>query len=105
MSTVYVQRRAGSVVGVFACPQPGLAEEAISDSHADITDFRNPPVPARVQIRALEFDHQAPRFVREYLLVAVAERAIAAGQQPTALPAYVKLKALDDQIAALRRQL
>lgn len=45
MSTVYVQRSGGQVVGVFACPQPGLAEEALANDHADVLAFRAPATP------------------------------------------------------------
>lgn len=50
MSQVYVQRSAGRVVGVFAQPQPGLAEEAIADAHADVQAFLAPPVPRVVEM-------------------------------------------------------
>ncbi len=50
MNQVYVQRSAGRVVGVFAQPQPGLAEESIADDHADVQAFRAPPVPRVVEM-------------------------------------------------------
>lgn len=64
-----------------------------------------PPNPAREKLDALERQHLLPRVVREYLLGDFAAKAAATGKNPSALPAYVKLKALDDQIAALRAQL
>ena len=57
------------------------------------------------QIDSLERFHLAPRFLREYLLADFTAKAAAAGKNPAALPAFMKLKALDDQIAALRAQL
>lgn len=63
------------------------------------------PNPASGQIVALERKEMLPRVVREYLLGDFAVKAAAAGKSPTELPAYVKLKALDDQIATLRTQL
>lgn len=40
----YVQRQNGKVVGLFAQPQPGLAEELLADNHADVIAFLNPVV-------------------------------------------------------------
>lgn len=39
----YVQRQSGRVVGEFANPQPGFAEDFLADDHADVKAFRNPP--------------------------------------------------------------
>lgn len=50
MTQVYVQRRAGAVVGLFAVPQPGIAEEVLDDQHADVQAFRAPPVPRQVDM-------------------------------------------------------
>lgn len=45
--TVFVQRSAkGVITGVYARPQPGIAEEEIADAHSDVVGFRNPPRPA-----------------------------------------------------------
>ncbi len=41
--SVFVERKAGIVAGVYANPQPGYAEEAIDDEHPDIVAFRTPP--------------------------------------------------------------
>ena len=40
---VYVERDGGAVVGIYANPQPGRAEEELADNHADVLAFRNPP--------------------------------------------------------------
>lgn len=40
----YVERRDGKIVGVYAIPQPGYAEEEIADDHPDLVAFRNPAV-------------------------------------------------------------
>lgn len=40
---VYVERDGGLVVGIYANPQPGRAEEELADNHADVLAFRNPP--------------------------------------------------------------
>lgn len=105
---IYVQRDGdGVVTGLFAQRQPGLAEEALAEDAAEVQAFRArmQPNPVRERIDALERQHMLPRAVREFMLAVVAERAVAGGQSPTVLPAFVKLKALDDQIAALRSQL
>ena len=55
---------------------------------------------AAAQIRALEFEQLLPRAVREFLLGYMQERATP--EQLALLPAYVKLKTFDNQIAGLR---
>ena len=65
----------------------------------------DPRAVVQAQIDRLERQHLLPRAVREFMLALVAERAAATGKLPTDLPAFVKLKALDDQITALRMQL
>ena len=55
---------------------------------------------ARNQITALEYAQIMPRATREFMLGYMEERAPA--EQLAQLPAYVKLKAFDNQIAALR---
>ncbi len=56
-------------------------------------------------IQALEVKFLLPRAVREFMLGALSTEATKAGLDPMLLPAYVKLKALDDQIYELRKQL
>ena len=41
----YVERNAGAVVGLYANPQPGYAEEFLVDDDAEVLAFRNPPAP------------------------------------------------------------
>jgi hypothetical protein len=52
-SPLYVQRNGeGVIVGIYARPQPGYAQEAIAADHADVVASRTPPaVPAFVTIR------------------------------------------------------
>lgn len=57
------------------------------------------------KIQAMESQYLLPRAVREFMLGALKAEAAKVGLDPMALPAYVKVKALDDQIAALRAQL
>lgn len=104
----YVKRNSdGDVVGMFALPQPGVAEEELAEDHADVKAFkaRFAPNAVKDQIDNLERFHLAPRFLREYILQDFEAKAAAAGKDPAALPAYAKLKALDRQIAVLRAQL
>jgi hypothetical protein len=43
---MYIQRNESNViVGVYANPQPGFAEEELPDNHADVVAFLNPPAP------------------------------------------------------------
>lgn len=42
MSTVFVERRAGAIVGVYAQLQPGIAEEELPADHADVLAYRAP---------------------------------------------------------------
>jgi hypothetical protein len=55
---------------------------------------------AAAEIRALELEQLLPRPVREFMLEKMEERATPA--QLAQLPAYVKIKALDNQIIGLR---
>lgn len=49
---VYVKRNGGNkVVGVFRVLQPGIAEEAIDDQHADVVAYFNPDQTAAAQSR------------------------------------------------------
>ena len=46
MTIVYVQRGVGgAIIGVFGVAQPGYADDAIDDDHADVAVFRNRPQP------------------------------------------------------------
>jgi hypothetical protein len=48
---VYVQRKDGKVIGVYANAQPGYAEEFLEEDHADVVAFRNPsPSSANVNV-------------------------------------------------------
>lgn len=40
---MYVQRIDGVIVGIYANPQPGLAEEFIADDHPDLAAQEPPP--------------------------------------------------------------
>lgn len=84
-----------------------LDGDAPSDEQiaAALSDTAQAKSDAKRLVDSLERQHLAPRFLREYMLTDIAQRAAANSQDPMQLPAYVKLKALDDQIAALRRQL
>jgi len=68
-----------------------------------------PPTPAEInasinaQIAGLEQATLMPRATREFMLTFFAATASSQGVDPMTSPAYVKVKALDDQIAALRR--
>lgn len=91
-----------------------------ADGNADYVEYQRwladggTPEPAEIvdprieitsKITAMELQNILPRVVREYVLGAFKAEAQKAGLDPMLLPAYVKLKALDDQIAALRAQL
>lgn len=66
---------------------------------ADLPDSKQEAV---AKINSLESQYLMPRAVREFMLGAIKAEAAKTGLDPMLLPAYVKLKALDDQIAALR---
>lgn len=53
--TVYVQRTEGAISGVFANPQKGYAEEALSADDPEVVSYLNPPdpVPAITKAQAL----------------------------------------------------
>lgn len=44
---VFVERKDGKVVGVFANPQPEYAEEELADDDPEVVAFRNPPQPSQ----------------------------------------------------------
>lgn len=86
-----------------------LPSDSVLLSDADAEAFRqtqlpviDPKVDAQEQIDRLEKRELLPRVVREYMLGDFAAKAQAAGQDPMLLPAYAKLKALDNQIKVLR---
>jgi hypothetical protein len=41
----YVERMNGKIVGLYANPQPGLAEEFLADDDAELVAYLNPPAP------------------------------------------------------------
>lgn len=45
--TVFVQREAGAIVGVFANRQPGVAEESLAPDDAELAAFRAAAAPAK----------------------------------------------------------
>lgn len=53
----YVERRNGVIVGDYANPQPGYAEEAMDEDAAEYVAYKNPPPPppelAPYQFRAM----------------------------------------------------
>jgi hypothetical protein len=65
----------------------------------------NPKVVIQGQIDALEAQQLLPRITREFMLVQFAAVAAQQGVNPMTNFAFAKLKAFDDQIAALRAQL
>lgn len=114
----YPHRVDGVIVGLYANRQDFTDQTPIEADSAEALPFvdplADPKIAALHQIRTLEQAEQAPRFIREALLDLAQDRAVRAGeaagltqQQALALLAsrntgYIKLKALDDQIAGLR---
>lgn len=81
---------------------PGAIEIGEAEARALTTPTPDPKAVAQTEIDALERREMLPRVVREYLLVDFATKASAVGKSPADTQAYVKLKALDDQIKVLR---
>jgi hypothetical protein len=83
---MYVQRNpAGTVVGVSARPQPGIATEQLADDHADIVGFFSAPlVPQVVTMR------QARLALLGAGLLAGVDAAIAALPGPTKAAATIE---------------
>jgi hypothetical protein len=54
----FVERRAGAIVGVYANPQPGYAEEQVADKAPEVQAFRDailaPPRDLAAEIDALK---------------------------------------------------
>jgi len=65
-------------------------------------DTPDPKLQAAADIQALESGDMISRLVREYLLADLEAKAVKSGVDPRIFPAYVKLKARDEQISALR---
>jgi hypothetical protein len=51
----FIERDAGVIVGAYARPQPGKAEEFVRDNHPDLVTFREPPTPP-TQDEAIDAD-------------------------------------------------
>ncbi len=68
----------------------------------EVPDLR---IAIQAQIDELERTQILPRITREFMLLQFATVAQAQGVDPLTNAAYAKLKAFDDQIAALRSQL
>jgi hypothetical protein len=114
----YPHRVGGVIVGLYANPQDFTDQDPIEGDSPEALPFTDPTADPKIaaarEIEQLERTAQAPRFVREALLDLAQDRAVRAGQaagltqqQALALLAtknagYIKLKALDDQIAVLR---
>lgn len=74
-----------------------LTLEQVATARASRRDAK---AEAMAQIRGLEVANLMPRATREFMLLTL--EAQATPEQLELLPAYVKLKAFDDQIAQLR---
>ena len=105
----------------YADVQMDMLREDLGDDAATYADLIalveaniKPPIPPtqeeinagiNAQISGLEQATLMPRATREFMLTFFATTAANQGVDPATSPAYVKVKALDDQIAALRRML
>jgi len=92
----------------------GADSASYADLIATVEANIKPPVPPTTaeinasiaaQIAGLEQATLMPRATREFMLTLFAATAASQGVDPMTSPAYVKVKALDDQIATLRRAL
>lgn len=72
----YVERRNGAVVGVYANPQPGYAEEFLAAGHPDLAAFAS-SVPQEVS------RFQAKEALRQAGLLDQADAAVAASNNAT----------------------
>lgn len=73
---------------------------ALTSDQVAASRATDPKAIALAQIRALELDQLLPRATREFMLLTLEGQATP--EQLALLPAYVKLKAFDVQIGALR---
>lgn len=100
----YPHRVAGVVVGLYANRQDFTDLEPIEADSAEALPFTDPRADPKVaalqQIRVLEQAQLMPRATREFMLLTM--EAQATPQQLAQLAGYVRLKAFDNEIAALR---
>ena len=76
-----------------------LASTLPADTVIEPADIPDPKIAIRAQIASLEQAQLMPRATREFMLLFVETNNL------TAMPGYAPLKALDDEIVALRNQL
>jgi hypothetical protein len=103
----YVQRNQdGAVIGRFAIAQPGIAEEWLDEGHPDLAPTAaDQAASLQREIDRLELESLMNRGVRELSLRQMEFMAGQLGEDLETIPAYVKFKALDEQITALREQI
>jgi hypothetical protein len=90
---MFVERKNGKIVGVYAVRQPGKADESVADASSELADF-SVRVGRHEKIIALE--GKQARALREAVLFLLSQIA------GTAPPAAAVLADADTQIAALR---
>lgn len=81
---------------------------AITDEEAEAlrpVTVVDPKDAIRAEIEQLERENLLPRVTREFMLLSFATTAAGMGVDPATNVAYVKVKELDERIAALRAQL
>lgn len=83
-------------------PEKIAAVQAVYAAHDPSKPLTQTP---QESIDSLERTDMIPRAVREFMLGSIKKYAQDAGQDPMLLPAYVKLKARDAEIKALRSKL
>ena len=100
------------VIAVFGCGQDGAVYQnlgTLPDADSRYQAFANPVInpnaAINAQITAIETATQVPRVLREFMMRVTEKDAVATAGNLALDVAYQRVKAVDDQIRALRAQL
>jgi len=97
----YVRRNSGIVDGVFACFQPGYAEEELPDDHPEVLDYLNPPVTTVQVIQEIEQKNPITHRALRELILTIGEAFPSAKETVF----YQRVKVVDDAVKVERAKL
>lgn len=98
----YVERSNGVIVGVYANPQPGYAEEKVADDSPEVAAFFSPPAPVPT---AVSFAQMLIGLVAEQWITKAEGEGWLTGALPEAVIAVINKLPQEQQFAAKARAL